>query len=373
MKSFSLSALSVSLLSLSIALVGCGEKSEQAPSEQTTSKADAQAKKASAQTKAGTLVYSAEQAKKDGEGKTLTVYTYDSFTSEWGPAPKLIKAFEKDCACTLDFVPFEDGVTMFNRLRLEGENPKADVIIGLDNNLFKEAENSQLFAPTDVDLSNLQLPIEWTSQTFIPYDYGQYAFIYDKDKLKNPPKSLQELIDNQNISVIYQDPRTSTVGRGLLAWVNKVYGDKSAQAWGKLAKHTVTVGKGWSESYGAFLKGESDMVLSYNTSPLYHQINENKDNYVSAQFDEGHIVQIELASRLKASDTPKLAEDFLAFLITPEAQQIIALSNIMLPVINTEVEPKFDSFSPYNTLEVPMPDNKISKEQIKVWQEAVSQ
>ncbi len=384
------SILSLSILSLSLALTACGtdNTADSSKSNPETTKAEsstdnssstdklesatATSEPSTAKSQQGTLTYSAEQAKLDGEGKTLTVYSYDSFTSEWGAGPKLKKAFEKDCACTIEFVPFGDGVTMFNSLRLEGDKPKADVIIGLDNNLFKEAEKSNLFAKTEVDLSSIKLPISWTSDVFVPYDYGQYAFIYDKDKLKNPPKSLKELVDNQEISVIYQDPRTSTVGRGLLAWMNKVYGDKSAEAWKTLAKHTVTVGKGWTETYGAFLEGESDMVLSYNTSPLYHQINEKKDNYASAQFAEGHIVQIELASRLKATDTPKLADDFLAFLITPEAQKTIALSNIMLPVIDTKVEEHFDNFSPYQTLEVPMPADKASKAQIKVWQTAVS-
>ncbi len=172
--------------------------------------------------------------------------------------------------------------------------------------------------------------------------------------------------------MIYQDPRTSTVGRGLLAWVNEVYGDKADQAWQQLAKHTVTVGKGWSETYGAFLKGEADMVLSYNTSPLYHQINEKKDNYAAASFAEGHIVQIEVAARLKASKQPKLAEKFLGFLITPASQKTLALSNIMLPVLKIGVAPEFDAFVPAKTLAVPQPDKATAKAQLKVWQTAVS-
>lgn len=306
--------------------------------------------------------------------KTLTVYSYDSFTSDWGPGPKLQKAFEKQCNCHVKFVPFEDGVTMFNRLRLEGKSPKADVIIGLDNNLLSAAKKSDLFASTQIDISRLRLPIKWESQTFIPYDYGQYAFIYDKTKLKTPPTSLKKLIENEKLSVIYQDPRTSTVGRGMLAWMNAVYPENQvAAAWKQLAKHTVTVGKGWSESYGAFLKGESDVVLSYNTSPLYHLINEKKDNYVAATFSEGHIVQIELAAKLKAAKQPKLAEQFLAFLLSPEAQKTIALHNIMLPVTDISVNPHFDAFKPAKTLKVPQPDNETAKKQLQVWQMAISE
>lgn len=52
--------------------------------------------------------------------------------------------------------------------------------------------------------------------------------------------------------------------------MQKVYGDKTPEAWQKLAAKTVTVTKGWSEAYGLFLKGESDLVLSYTTSGLPH-------------------------------------------------------------------------------------------------------
>ena len=77
--------------------------------------------------------------------------------------------------------------------------------------------------------------------------------------------------------MLYQDPRTSSIGRGLLLWMNAVYPEADvANAWKTLSKHTVTVTKGWTESYGAFLKGEGDLVLSVNTSPIYHILSEQK-------------------------------------------------------------------------------------------------
>ena len=39
----------------------------------------------------------------------LTVYTYDSFISEWGPGPQIEKAFEAECGCDLKFVGAGDG------------------------------------------------------------------------------------------------------------------------------------------------------------------------------------------------------------------------------------------------------------------------
>ena len=71
---------------------------------------------------------------------TLTVYTYGSFDAEWGPGPKIKQAFEKECGCTLNLVPLEDGVAILNRLRLEGQHSKADMVLGLDDALISEGK-----------------------------------------------------------------------------------------------------------------------------------------------------------------------------------------------------------------------------------------
>ena len=302
---------------------------------------------------------------------TLTVYTYDSFASEWGPAGKLEALFESQCQCDLKFMPFEDGVTMFNRIRLEGNKTKADVMLGIDNFVMPEAEKSGLFVEHHVQNSANNLPLVWQSNTFLPYDFGEYAFIYNKEKVSNPPKSLKELVERQDLKVIYQDPRTSTVGRGLLFWVNQVYGEQAESAWQTLAKHTVTVGKGWSETYGAFLKGESDLVLSYTTSPLYHQWHEQTDKYVAADFAEGHLVQVEVAAMTKTSKQPELARQFLRFLQQPEAQKIISYHNVMKPVVNTDVDPLFKTLPSYQTIPFTQPNVDVVKQWLATWQQSV--
>jgi thiamine transport system substrate-binding protein len=305
----------------------------------------------------------------------LTVYTYDSFAADWGPGPAVKKAFEADCHCELKFVALEDGVSLLNRLRMEGKNSKADVVLGLDNNLLAAASQTKLFAPTKVDASTLQIPGGWKNETFVPYDYGYFAFVYDKNKLKNPPKSLKELVESdQKWKVIYQDPRTSTPGLGLLLWMQKVYGDKAPEAWQKLAKKTVTVTKGWSEAYGLFLKGEGDLVLSYTTSPAYHIIEEKKDNYAAADFSEGHYLQVEVAGRLAASKQPELAEKFMKFIISPDFQTTIPTGNWMYPVTDVKLPEGFNGITrPKTSLEfTPQQVSDLRAGWISAWQRAVS-
>nr|WP_205247207.1 thiamine ABC transporter substrate binding subunit [Enterobacter sp. Ap-1006] len=305
----------------------------------------------------------------------LTVYTYDSFAADWGPGPAVKKAFEADCNCELKFVALEDGVSLLNRVRMEGKNSKADVVLGLDNNLVEAATQTKLFAPSNIESGVLQVPGGWKNSTFVPYDYGYFAFVYDKNKLKNPPKSLKELVESdQKWKVIYEDPRTSTPGLGLLLWMQKVYGNKAPEAWQKLAKKTVTVTKGWSEAYGLFLKGEADLVLSYTTSPAYHIIEEKKDNYAAADFSEGHYLQVEVAGRLANSKQPELAEKFIKFITTPGFQNTIATGNWMYPVTNVALPAGFDSLvKPQTTLEFsPQQVATQRAEWINEWQRAVS-
>ncbi|MEZ2694282.1 thiamine ABC transporter substrate binding subunit [Hafnia alvei] len=305
----------------------------------------------------------------------LTVYTYDSFAAEWGPGPKVKAAFEKECGCELKFVALEDGVSVLNRVRMEGKKSSADVVLGLDNNLVQAAEKTGLFVPSEVDTQSLTVPGGWQNKTFVPYDYGYFAFVYNKNTLKNPPTSLKQLVDGpEKWKVIYQDPRTSTPGLGLMLWMQKVYGNDAPQAWQKLAKKTVTVTKGWSEAYGLFLKGEADLVLSYTTSPAYHIIEEKKDNYAAAEFSEGHYLQVEVAAQLAGSKQPQLAQKFMQFITTPAFQNEMPTGNWMYPVIKTTLPAGFEQLNvPAQALEItPAEVAQNRATWIRSWQAAVS-
>lgn len=298
--------------------------------------------------------------------ETLTVYTYDSFAADWGPGPTIEAAFEAQCGCDLKLVALDDGVSILNRLRLEGRNAKADVVLGLDNNLMAEAKATGLLAQHQVNTDSITLPDGWNDTTFVPYDFGYFAFVYNKEKVTNPPKSLKELVEQRDdLKVIYQDPRTSTPGQGLLLWMKSVYGDEAPQAWKQLAKKTVTVTKGWSEAYSMFLEGESDLVLSYTTSPAYHLIAEKDDRFAAANFSEGHYTQVEVAAKVKNTQHNKLADEFLTFILTDKFQSAMPTGNWMYPVTNVALPEGFDSLTvPSKALSF---DSQAISQQRKSW------
>lgn len=306
--------------------------------------------------------------------ETLTIYTYDSFASEWGPGPNIKKAFEKECGCLLQFVPLEDGVAILNRLKLEGKYSRADLVLGMDDAMLAEARKSGLFADHKVDLAPITMPGGWQDPIFLPYDYGYLAFVYDTQKLKQAPTSFAELASRQDLRIIYEDPRTSTPGQGLLIWIKQTHKEEAAKLWQQLAKRTVTVTKGWSEAYGMFLKGEADMVLSYTTSPAYHRLAEQKNQYQAALFKEGHYRQVEVAARLASSKHPELASQFLHFILDEQFQSQIPTGNWMYPVTATPLPAGFDTQG-QPSIVIKADEQQIARERknwIKEWREAVS-
>jgi thiamine transport system substrate-binding protein len=272
-----------------------------------------------------------------GAKDTLTIYTYDSFVSEWGPGTEVKQAFEKTCSCTIEWVALGDGVAMLNRLKLEGKSTQADVVLGLDTSLTAEAKATGLFTTHGIDPALAKTPETWNDPVFMPYDYAHFAVIYDSEKIQSPPKSLDELVHGDAAQkIILEDPRSSTPGLGFLLWMKAVYGEKAGEAWKAFQPRILTVTPGWSEAYGLFTKGEAPMVLSYTTSPAYHIIAENTTRYKAAYFTEGHYAQIEVAGVIEGSPEKALALKFLAFMMTPEFQDLIPTKNWMLPAGETK-------------------------------------
>ena len=122
-------------------------------------------------------VYSARSAE-------LTIYTYDSFNSEWGPGPVVFERFEKECACNIKVVSPSDSGTVLNRVILEKANPKADILLGLNNSEIGKSFRYDLFEAYQSPL------LEQVSVDFLldkkyrvtPFDYGFIAFVYDSKK-----------------------------------------------------------------------------------------------------------------------------------------------------------------------------------------------
>lgn len=269
--------------------------------------------------------------------QTLIIYSYDSFASEWGPGPSIIEEFEAMYDVTVELHAPGDGVTVLSQLILEKDNPKADLVIGLDNNLLSRTLNEEILEPYRSELvSEISSDLLFDdSYHLTPYDYGYFAICYDREKITDLPQSLEDLTKEQyKDSLILMDPRTSTPGLGFLLWTISVYGDDYLAYWDRLKPSVLTVAEGWSSGYGLFVKEEAPLVLSYSTSPVYHAEYEETTRYGALEFSEGNYEHIEGMGIIKGTENRNMAEKFIDHMLSESSQTTIAMTNIMFPSIS---------------------------------------
>ena len=273
----------------------------------------------------------------------LIVGTYDSFASEWGPGPEIEKLFEEICECDLEYLTTSQAGTLLGKIFMKDK----DIILGAtyDSNKFSDF------------------------YSFQAYDYGYYAFIYDSNSLNDPPKTFEELINRDDLKVVVQDPRTSPVGMGLLVWISRVFNKNKEETIRKLNEQIVTYTPGWSEAYGMILEEKADLVLSYSTSPFYHQEYEDNYSYKALIFPEGHVKVNEYVVIPNDSKQKIIAENFLSFLSTEKIQRIISKKNIMYPIL--------ESATPSKMKNLPKPseamDVSTNEELISLWLNVTTQ
>ena len=310
----------------------------------------------------------------------LTIYTYESFNSEWGPGPVVFKIFEEQCGCKLNVVTPGDSGTVLNRVILEKTNPKADVLLGLNNSEMEKSFNFKLWIPYRSPLlekipENLLLD---KKNRVTPFDYGFISFVYDSQKLNKPPQNLEDLLDQKyKRKIVIENPKTSSPGLSMLHWTISVFGeDGYLDYWKKLQKNLLSVTDGWSAAYGMFTKGEVPIVLSYVTSPAYHLEYEKTERYKAALFEDGHYRQIEFAGIIKGTKKIKRAQEFIDFMLSENFQNVIPLTNWMYPVIQYQTLP--DSFritpEPKSAPELsPSLVYKQNSKWLKAWSRAMSE
>lgn len=282
----------------------------------------------------------------------ITIYCYDSFLGEWGAGEKTAENFEKQTGIHVNLVGCGGASELYGKILYEGSSCKADAVVGLSDAI---AVDESLFS------------------SYVPYDYGVFAFVFDSQSSLTPPTCLEDLTSKiYKDKVILIDPRTSSAGLGLLKWTIQALGEEKAMAWWtEMAQNCLTMASSWSTGYGIFTEGEAPLVISYTTSPVYHLMNENTDRFKALEFSNGHIKTVEYAGVLASSEHSEQTQMFLDYLIN-QAQADLAVANTMFPANEQTVLPKeFEAVPKVKILE-----NTIKAEDIErltmQWMEAVA-
>lgn len=273
----------------------------------------------------------------NGSLPTLRVFGYASFTGRWGPGPLLKEQFEKSCKCKVEFIEGSDSGILLQRLKIEGESLGADVVIGLDQFDLAKAIAEQPWRK----LSLGQLPVydavkpALANSFFVPYDWGALTFVARKDELARYPASLDDLLAPElTKKIALQDPRTSSPGMQFLYWVLRSKGEEEGFKYlQKLMGQVHSFSPSWSTAYGLFTNKQAKLAFSYVSSPLYHEIEEKRKDYIALPFAEPLPLQFEFVGIPEFCRHCDLAEQFINLMLSPEGQKMIMEKNYMFPVM----------------------------------------
>ncbi|MCR5436948.1 MAG: thiamine ABC transporter substrate-binding protein [Treponema sp.] len=273
---------------------------------------------------------------KDNRLEKVIVYTYNSFSGEWGAGPEVARLFKEKTGLTVEYADCGDGGQILSKALLEKDDPYADVLIGLDNSIYEQAIESKILLKwkPKMDLKDglLEQINENDDIYIIPYDYSPFAFMFDTQSGLPAPKNFEDLTKSiYKKKIILMDYRTSTPGLGFKKWVEKVYGDKADDYMNRLNPNILTTAPSWSVGYGMFTEGEAPLVISYTTSEPYHVEYDKTDRYKALAFDEGHLMQVEGAAVLNKAKNKEGAKKLVEFLVSEDAQKLIAQTQWMFP------------------------------------------
>ena len=271
----------------------------------------------------------------------LKVMVYPSFLSPYGPAHEIKKKFEKICSCAIHWISVEDSTLMTQRLQLNSDGFGVDVVFGLDQltlsssdlkwrSFFVSVENLipqakqwlGVFGVKSLSSQYQAVPVNWSPLTFLSRS--------SLDSLIG----IQDLLDSQwNKKISLPHPRLSSLGLQFYFWIFSIFDskEKRLQFLHQFKNQIYSLTHSWSSSYGLFQKELADLTFSYQTSLMYHFVEERK-NYHSTQLSQGHPYQVEFAVIPNTCVECNLAEKFIQFLLEEEVQRILMHKNYMLPV-----------------------------------------
>ena len=275
--------------------------------------------------------------------QTLTVLTHNSFTI----SEEVIAAFTEETGIEVEFVQGGDAGETVNRAILTKNNPVADVLYGVDNNLIARAADENIFVPYRSPLLDT-VPDEYqfADNLVTPIDVGYVNFNYDESYFAENevavPETISDLTEEpyRGLTVV-ENPASSSPGLAFMLATIAKFGDGWLDYWAALRDNDLQVTDGWESAYyTSFTQygGDRPVVLSYATSPAAEVVfaEEELESAPTGNLfcDACVYEQIEAAGILEGTDNVEAAQRFIDFMLSERFQEDIPLNMFVYPVVD---------------------------------------
>ncbi|GAB4381342.1 MAG: Fe(3+) ABC transporter substrate-binding protein [Elainellaceae cyanobacterium] len=272
---------------------------------------------------------------------------YQSFTEATGFRVNLIEA---------------EADPLIERIKSEGSNSPADVLITVDAGRLWRAEQEGLFEPVQSTLLQEAVPSNVRHPQGLWYGLSKRArvIMYNKDQV-NPAElsTYEDLADPKWRGQILVRSSTNIYNQSLVGSIMEANGAQATEEWarGMVANFARPPEGNDTAQIQACAAGVGNLAiantyylmrLAKSDNPEDQAVAEKIGVFFPNQRDRGTHVNISGAGVLKTAPNKQAAVRFLEHLVSPEAQAIFAQGNNEYPVVEgVELDPVVASYGSF--------------------------
>jgi iron(III) transport system substrate-binding protein len=269
---------------------------------------------------------------------------YQSFSDQTGVQVQLVEA---------------EADQLIERIKSEGANSPADLLMTVDAGRLWRAEQEGLFEPISSAVLEQAIPANLRHPDGLWFGLSKRArvIIYSKERV-NPAElsTYEDLADPKWRGRLLVRSSTNVYNQSLVGSLLAVHGPQETEEWarGLVANFARPPEGGDTTQIQAVAAGVGDIAIA-NTYYLARMLNsdnpeeravaEQVDVFFPNQRDRGTHVNISGAGILKTARNKNAAQQFLEHLVSRAAQEIFADGNYEYPVVNgVTINPTVDRF-----------------------------
>jgi iron(III) transport system substrate-binding protein len=267
---------------------------------------------------------------------------YDGFTEKTGIDVNLIEGKDDE---------------LIERIKSEGANSPADILITVDAGRLWRAAEAGIFAPVESAILEEKIPSNLQDPNNLWFGYSKRArvIVYNKDKV-NPSQlsTYEDLADPKWKGKLMVRSSSNIYNQSLVAGMIEEQGKEATATWikGLVANFAQPPQGNDTSLIEDVAAGKIDLTIAntyylarYKDDP---EIFEKVGIFFPNQADRGTHINISGAGVLKNAPDKENAIAFLEYLASPEAQEFFALGNNEYPVVKeASVNPVVESFGKF--------------------------
>ncbi|MEL6621598.1 MAG: Fe(3+) ABC transporter substrate-binding protein [Pseudomonadota bacterium] len=275
------------------------------------------------------------------QAKELNLYSSRHYDTD----ERLYSDFEKKTGIKINRIE-DKALALIKRIKAEGANSPADVLLTVDAGRLWAADRDGLFQPMESAVIDKAVPanLRHPNGQWVGFTQRARVIFYSKSRVSEPPKTYEELADPKFKGKICTRSGSNIYMLSLLSSVIDRVGEDGAKKWaaGLWANRAREPQGGDTDQLRAVASGECDIVIAntyYFARALRKQVRDlsGKTDDIGIVFPNqdgvGTHVNISGGGIVKTAPNAENAKLFLEYLVSESAQEYLAAGNDEYPVV----------------------------------------